>query len=85
MLSSTTNWPRLYAAAMLAGAALGVLLVLRVTPAVPQQLSGWLAGANNKPLTIIAPIACGALFGLMLAALSHLGVRWQLRNSGGRG
>lgn len=73
------SWPRLYAAAAGAGAAVGVLLVLGLLPATPPQVTTWLRGADNKLLALLVPIVGGALMGLALTAVAHLGVRWQLR------
>jgi hypothetical protein len=79
MLSETIKWPRLYAAATLAGAALGVLLVLGVLPAVPHQVTTWMRSVDDKVVVLLALVVGGALMGLALAAVAHLGVRWQLR------
>jgi hypothetical protein len=79
MLNEATNWRRLYIAATLAGAGVGVLLVLGVLPVVPQQLTTWVGTVNSKAVALLTPIAGGALIGFALAAVAHLGVRWQLR------
>jgi hypothetical protein len=85
MPSETIKWPRLYAAATLAGAALGVLLVLGVLPAVPHQLTTWMRGVDDKVVVVLALVVGGALMGLALAAVGHLGVLWQLRRRSRRG
>jgi protein-S-isoprenylcysteine O-methyltransferase Ste14 len=85
MPSETIKWPRLYAAATLAGVALGVLLVLGVLPAVPHQLTTWMRSVDDKVVVVLALIVGGALMGLALAAVAHLGVLWQLRQRSRRG
>jgi Na+/H+ antiporter NhaA len=72
MLGEQTNWPRLYATAVLLGAGFGLLASL-----------GLLAWAPDWPAVVT--IAGGALTGLLLAAAAHLGVRLQLRRRSSRG
>jgi hypothetical protein len=69
----------LYAAAALAGTGVGVLLVLGLLPAIPPQVTAWIRGVDDKVLAVLVPIVSGALMGLVLAAVAHLGVVWQLR------
>ena len=78
MLDERTNWPRLYAGAVLLGAGFGLLLSLGVLPSAPEWPAGW-GAPTSRMLTIVVPVAGGALVGLILAAASHLGVRLQLR------
>jgi hypothetical protein len=79
MLDPTTNWPRLYAVAALLGAGFGLLLSLGALPSAPDWPEGWGLPATGRIRTIVMPIAGGALVGLVLAAVAHLGVRYQLR------
>ena len=76
MFDDNTNWRRLYAAAALAGAGVGVLLALGLLPATPHQVTAWIRRVDNK---VLVPVISGALVGLTLTAVAHLGVRWQLR------
>lgn len=71
MPGEQTNWPRLYATAVLLGGGFGLLSSLDLLPSAPD----WPA---------VATIAGGALTGLLLAAASHLGVRLQLRRRSSR-
>jgi hypothetical protein len=45
-------------------------------------VTGWIRGVDNKVLAVLVPIVSGALLGLALAAVAHLGVIWQLRRRG---
>ena len=81
MLGEKTRWRRLYTAATLAGAALGLSLALGALPAVPQQVTIWVRSAENKVVPLLALVAGGALIGLALAAVAQVGIRWQLRRS----
>jgi hypothetical protein len=67
--------------ATLAGATLGVLLALGALPAVPQQVTTWVRSADNKVVPLLALVAGGALIGLSVTAVAHVGIRWQLRRS----
>ena len=71
MLGEQTNWPRLYATAVMLGGGLGLLSSLGLLPSAPD----WPA---------VVAIAGGALTGLLLAAASHVGVRLQLRRRSSR-
>jgi hypothetical protein len=79
MPSDTTNWRQLYVAATLAGAGLGVLLFVGALPAVPHRLTTWIDSVNNRAVALLVSVAGGAVIGCALAAIAHLGVRWQLR------
>ncbi len=79
MFDDNTNWRRLYAAAALAGAGVGVLLALGLLPATPHQVTAWIRRVDNKVVAVLVPVISGALVGLTLTAVAHLGVRWQLR------
>lgn len=72
------NWGRLYLAATLAGAFLGVLVVLGAVPDTPEQLTTWMRGVDHE-VAVLVVVLGGAAMGLALAAVAHLGVRWQLR------
>ncbi len=72
------NWARLYAAATLAGAGLGILVLLGTLPGTPRQLTSWIRGVDVE-VAILVVVLGGAAMGLALAAVAHLGVRWQLR------
>ncbi len=75
---TSTNWRHLYAGAFLAGAGIGLLVVLGAFPATPHQVTTWIRGLDR----LVALFVCvmgGALAGLALAAVAHLGVTWQLR------
>lgn len=71
MPGEQTNWPRLYATAVILGGGFGLLSSLGLLPSAPD----WPA---------VVTIAAGALTGLLLAAASHLGVRLQLRRRSSR-
>lgn len=73
MLGEQTNWPRLYATAVLLGAGFGLLASLGLLAWAPPN---WPA---------VVTIMGAALTGLLLAAAAHLGVRLQLRRRSSRG
>ncbi len=85
MLDERTNWPRLYAGAVLLGAGFGLLLSLGVLPSAPEWPADWAMDSTSRVSTIVVPVAGGALVGLILAAAAHLGVRLQLRRRPARG
>jgi hypothetical protein len=85
MLHERTNWPRLYAVAVLLGAGAGLLLSLGGLPFAPDWPAQWGVDPTSRIVTIVVPVAGGALVGLVLAAAAHLGVRLQLRRRGGPG
>jgi hypothetical protein len=76
------HWPRLYAAAALAGAVLGVLVGFELLPAIPPQVTAFLRRLGDKLIAVLVSVAGGAVAGLALAAVAHLGVVWQLRRRG---
>ena len=78
MPDDLTNWPRLYATAVLLGAGFGLLLSLAAPPSAPDWPAEW-GQASSRILTIVVPVAGGAVVGLVLAAAAHLGVTLQLR------
>jgi hypothetical protein len=78
MRDNRLNWPRLYLAATLAGAALGLLVALGVLPEIPDQLTDWLRTVD-KMVGVSVLLLGGAAVGFVLAVVAHLGVRWQLR------
>jgi hypothetical protein len=82
MLDERTDGPRLYATAVLLGAGFGLLLSLGVLPSAPDWPAEWGDGPASPMLTVVVPIAGGALVGLALAAAAHIGVRLQLRRRG---
>jgi hypothetical protein len=77
-----TNWRRLYATVGLAGALVGLLVVLRRFPAIPAQVTTWMDSVG-KTTAVLVLILGGALVGLMLTAVAHLGVVLQLRRRSG--
>jgi hypothetical protein len=77
-----TRWGRLYAAAALAGAAVGLLVALRLLPAIPSQVTTWMNSVDRTTAALV-PILGGALVGLALTGVAHLGVVWQLRHRSG--
>ena len=79
MLDHVTSWPRLYAMAALAGAAFGLLLSAGGLPSAPDWPEEWSMAATSSVMVLLVPVAGGALIGLVLAAVAHLGVRTQLR------
>lgn len=72
------KWSRLYAAVTLAGACLGLLVVLGVLPSIPPQLIDWMRSVDHEVAALVVVLG-GALTGFTLTAVAHLGVRWQLR------
>jgi hypothetical protein len=84
MLNERTNWPRLYATAVLLGAGAGLLLSLGVLPFAPEWPAGWGMDPTSRMLAIVVPVAGGALVGVTLAVAAHLGVRYQLRRRSAR-
>jgi hypothetical protein len=72
------RWGRLYAAATLAGACLGLVVLLGLLPSIPVQLTSWIRSADPEVAGLTLVLG-GALIGFTLAAVAHLGVRWQLR------
>jgi hypothetical protein len=85
MLDERTNWPRLYATAVLLGAGFGLLLSLGVLPSAPEWPGQWGADPTSRIVTIVLPVTGGAVVGLVLAAAAHIGVRFQLRRRSTRG
>ena len=85
MLDERTNWPRLYATAVLLGAGVGLLLSLGALPSAPEIPAQWAAEPPSRWVAIVVPVAGGALVGLVLAAAAHVGVRLQLRRRSTRG
>ena len=84
MPDERTNWPRLYAGAVLLGAGLGLLLSLGPPLSAPDWPGEWGLEPASRIATIVVPVAGGALVGLLLAAAAHLGVRLQRRRRPGR-
>jgi hypothetical protein len=78
MPNQPLNWRRLYAAATLVGAGLGVLLVLGIIPKIPDRLAPWTRGVDHAVAMLMIVLGC-AVVALALAAVAHLGVHWQLR------
>jgi len=85
MLDERTNWPGLYASAVLLGGGFGLFLSLGMLPSAPDWPSEWGVEPTNRMLTIVVPVVGGALVGLVLAAAAHIGVRYQLRRRSSRG
>ena len=83
MIHDRTDWRRLYAVAALLGGGFGLLLALGLLPAAPAWPEGWGLSPISAGLALLLPPAAGALVGLALAAMAHLGVRWQLRRRTG--
>ena len=71
------RWGRLYAAATLAGAGVGLLVLLGMLPSTPPQLTSWIRSVDPE-VAFLTLILGGALIGFTLTAVAHLGVRWQL-------
>jgi len=71
------RWSRLYAAATLAGAGLGLVVLLGLLPSIPEQLTSWIRSADPE-VAVLTLVLGGALIGFTLTAVAHLGVRWQL-------
>ena len=84
-MDERTNWPRLYALAVLLGAGFGILLSIGVLPSAPDWPAEWDLVPTGRMASIVVPVAGGALVGLGLAGVAHLGVRYQLRRGAGRG
>ncbi len=78
-----TRWGWLYAAAALAGAGAGLFVVLGLFPATPPQVTAWIRGFENEFVALLLVLVSGALIGLALAAVAHLGVILQLRRRSG--
>ena len=78
---TATTWRHLYAAAAIAGAGLGLLVALGALPATPHQVTTWLRRFDDTVGARLVSVIAGALVGLALAAVAHLGVTWQLRRS----
>jgi hypothetical protein len=72
------RWGRLYAAATIAGACLGLVVLLGLLPSVPAQLTSWIRSVDPE-VAVLTLVLGGALIGFTLTAVAHLGVRWQLR------
>lgn len=81
-LDDNLRWRRMYAWAALGGAAVGLLVLLGLFPAIPPQVTAWLDSADSTE-ALLVPTLGGALVGLALAAVAHLGVVWQLRRRSG--
>ena len=79
MQDERTNWPRLYALAVLLGAGFGLFLSFAAPSSAPDWPAEWEAHTSSRMLTIGVPVAGGAMMGLVLAAAAHLGVTFQLR------
>ena len=77
------RWHRLYTAAALAGAGAGLLVALGIFPATPPQLTAWVRSFDDELIGLVATMLSGAVIGLALTAVAHLGVRWQLRRRSG--
>ncbi|HYF40531.1 MAG TPA: hypothetical protein VD930_12630 [Gemmatimonadales bacterium] len=73
------RWSRLYKAAALAGALAGLAVVLGLFPATPPQVTAWIRNFDNELAALTATMLAGAIVGLLLTAVAHLGVSWQLR------
>ncbi|HZN98541.1 MAG TPA: hypothetical protein VFB61_12490 [Gemmatimonadales bacterium] len=71
------RWSWLYAAATLAGACLGLLVLLGLLPSIPAQLTSWIRSVDPE-VAVLTLVLGGALIGFSLTAVAHLGVRWQL-------
>jgi len=85
LLDERTNWPRLYAIAILLGAGFGLLLSLGFLPYAPNWPGEWGMDPTSPLVTLIVPVAGGALVGLVLAAAAHLGVHYQVSRRASRG
>jgi hypothetical protein len=83
MTGEPLKWGWLYTAAVLAGAGAGLFVVLGLFPATPPQLTAWIRGFENEIVALLLILLAGALIGLALAAVAHLGVIWQLRRRSG--
>jgi len=83
MVGEPVKWRRLYASAALAGAGAGLFVVLGLFPATPPQVTAWIRGFENEAVALLLILIGGALMGLALAAVAHLGVTLQLRRRSG--
>lgn len=79
MLDATTNWPRLYSTAALLGAGFGLLMSIGALPSAPDWPAEWGVQPTSPARTLLVPVISGAIVGLVLAGVAHLGVRYQLR------
>jgi hypothetical protein len=79
------RWHRLYTGAALAGAGAGLFVALGIFPATPDQVIAWVRSFDDHLIGLIAAMLFGAVIGLTLTAVAHLGVRWQLRRRSGPG
>jgi hypothetical protein len=77
------RWPRLYATAALAGAGAGLLVALGIFPATPHQVTAWVRSFDDHLIGLMSAMLFGAIVGLTLTGVAHLGVRWQLRRRSG--
>jgi hypothetical protein len=73
----------MYAAAVLAGAAAGLFVVLGLFPATPPQVTAWIRSFDNEFVALLMIMISGAVIGLVLTAVAHLGVTLQLRRRSG--
>jgi hypothetical protein len=71
------RWGRLYAAATLAGACVGIMVLLGLLPSIPEQLTNWIRSVDPEVAGLTLVLG-GALIGFTLTAVAHVGVRWQL-------
>ena len=71
------RWGRLYAAATLAGACLGLVVLLGLLPSLPENLTSWIRSVDHE-IAVLTLVLGGALVGFTLCAIAHFGVRWQL-------
>ena len=83
MAGEALKWRWLYAGAACAGAGAGLFVVLGLFPATPPQVTAWVRGFGNEVGALLLILVIGALIGLALAAVAHLGVTWQLRRGSG--
>jgi hypothetical protein len=84
MPDERTNWSRVYALGVILGAGFGLLLSLGVLPSAPDWPPEWELVPAGRVASIVVPVAGGSLVGLALAAVAHLGVRFQLRRQSDR-
>lgn len=82
MAGEPLQWRRLYVAAALGGGAVGLLVVLQLFPAIPPQVTAWMNSVDETEALMVSSMV-GALVGLALAAVAHLGVVLQLRHRSG--
>ena len=83
MIGEPLKWRWLYTAAAFAGAGAGLFVVLGLFPATPPQVTVWIRGFENEAVALLLILVAGALIGLALAAVAHLGVTLQLRRRSG--